>query len=117
MGAAKPEGTRRINAGGYVQVKVNGQRRWSFEHRLVWEKEHGPIPIGGVIHHINHIKTDNRLKNLELVAKNGIHLGHNHRDEMIELGQRVGKLGKGVPKSPEHRNNIKNALLRFHRGS
>ena len=34
------------------------------EHRYVWEQHNGPIPEGCVIHHINGVKTDNRIENL-----------------------------------------------------
>lgn len=38
-------------------------------HRYVWEKEKGQIPIGYDIHHINEIKSDNRIENLECLPK------------------------------------------------
>jgi len=34
------------------------------EHNLVWMQAHGPIPEGYVIHHLNGIRSDNRLSNL-----------------------------------------------------
>jgi len=37
-------------------------------HRLVWETFVGAIPKGLEIHHKNHNKSDNRLKNLALVT-------------------------------------------------
>ena len=37
-------------------------------HRFVWECFHGPIEKGKQINHINCIRTDNRLKNLEVVT-------------------------------------------------
>lgn len=38
-------------------------------HRYVWEKEKGKIPIEWDIHHINEIKSDNRIENLECLPK------------------------------------------------
>ena len=37
-------------------------------HRLIWESVHGPIPAGMQINHINGVKHDNRIVNLELVT-------------------------------------------------
>jgi hypothetical protein len=44
-------------------------------HRVIWECVHGPIPDGMVINHLNGMKDDNRLANLELVTQreNNIH--------------------------------------------
>lgn len=39
------------------------------EHRVVWEEEFGEIPAGYVIHHINGVKKDNRIENLELKSR------------------------------------------------
>jgi hypothetical protein len=38
-------------------------------HRYVWQKEKGPIPDGWDIHHINEVKGDNRIENLECLPK------------------------------------------------
>ncbi len=43
---------------GYVFI--DGRR----EHRLVWKAEHGQIPYGWVVHHINSVKDDNHIDNL-----------------------------------------------------
>lgn len=38
-------------------------------HRYVWENERYKIPKGFDIHHINGIKSDNRIENLECLSK------------------------------------------------
>lgn len=49
----KPLGTMRVNADGYLDQKItnegSGGRRWKAVHRLVWEREHGPVPAGHVV--------------------------------------------------------------------
>lgn len=65
------KGGRRKDPDGYVQLH---RPKHPFatksgnitEHRLVWMKANGPIPKEATIHHINGIKSDNRLCNLEL---------------------------------------------------
>ncbi|MFA5761760.1 MAG: HNH endonuclease signature motif containing protein [Dehalococcoidales bacterium] len=39
------------------------------EHRYIWMKNYGEIPEGYEIHHINGIKYDNRIKNLQIVTR------------------------------------------------
>lgn len=51
---------------GYIRVRL-GPNDWQYEHRVVWEEAHGPIPAGYHVHHLNHDRTDNRLENLALL--------------------------------------------------
>lgn len=50
-------------------TKYRPVRRWQFEHRAVWEAANGPIIGGLVVHHVNGIKTDNRIENLRLMRR------------------------------------------------
>lgn len=56
---------------GYMTVTIsgNGKPRPCLVHRLVWETHRGPIPAGLVINHINAVRCDNALANLELVTQ------------------------------------------------
>lgn len=51
------------NVGKYRQ---KGQKR--YVHRFVYQFHNGIVPDGKVIDHINDIRDDNRLKNLQLIT-------------------------------------------------
>lgn len=55
---------------GYCLVNLwqNREQHRFFVHRLVWEAFNGPIPYGFEVNHINEIKDDNRLENLNLLT-------------------------------------------------
>jgi len=56
---------------GYYTVSVNGKniRR----HRVIWEMHHGNIPDGLVIDHINGVRGDDRIENLQVVTRSENH--------------------------------------------
>jgi hypothetical protein len=58
----------RVNNWGYVVRNrwVDGKNEFQLQHRLVWEEANRPLSPGENVHHVNGIKTDNRLENLEL---------------------------------------------------
>lgn len=81
---------------GYIQIQ-RGQRHW-MAHRLIWEATNGPIPEGMEINHINGIKNDNRLANLEVVtrsenARHAYRVGLQRADG-IHNGRAIGKRRK-----------------------
>ena len=75
---------------GYIKLttKICGEE---LEHRGLWVEANGPIPKGMQIHHINGIKSDNRLENLKLVTRH-----ENMRES--------DRWGLGFYKSLQHRN-------------
>jgi len=48
---------------GYVKISI-GKGKYVAEHRMVWEKNRGKLLKNQVVHHLNGIKTDNRIENL-----------------------------------------------------
>lgn len=64
----KPIGAKTRN--GYLLVTwwADGKCKGANSHRVIWEAVHGPIPAGMEINHMNGIKTDNRISNLEMVS-------------------------------------------------
>jgi hypothetical protein len=60
------------NGRGYFQISLtdsNGVRKKYYIHRLVWLTYRGDIPEGFEIDHINCIKTDNSIHNLQLLTR------------------------------------------------
>lgn len=91
----------RIKRGGYAVAHLcnNGVRRDAMFHRCVWEAHVGPIPDGLEINHINGVKTDNRLANLEVCTRseNTLHkfrvLGHKSKGRPVSgSGNHAAKL-------------------------
>ena len=49
--------------GPHTDRKMGSQ----LEHRWIWERDHGKIPPGHDVHHLNNDRTDTRPENLECV--------------------------------------------------
>lgn len=80
------KGGRYVNR--YVYVKDWDHRNadksgYVEEHRLIWERCHKAcLLLWGVVHHINEIKTDNRIENLQGMTK-GQHITHHKTKDTL----------------------------------
>lgn len=67
------KGGRDITNTGYIRLQINGEA--ILEHRYKMEKHlKRKLKKNEVVHHKNGIKTDNRLRNLELISSNSEHM-------------------------------------------
>ena len=65
----KPVGSERTNADGYVEIKVADPGKWSLKHRVLWEKEYGPIPKGYNVQFKDGNRKNVCLENLYLISR------------------------------------------------
>lgn len=64
------KGGKHKDTRGYMRILVtrNGERKYYLEHRIIMEKHLGrTLEPYETVHHINGIKDDNRIKNLQLM--------------------------------------------------
>lgn len=58
-----------FNTDGYMRATtVAGRAAGLYQHRVVWEAAHGPIPAGHHVHHIDENPANNAIENLRLVS-------------------------------------------------
>lgn len=83
----------KIMRSGYCYINkpnhpFSGKQGYIAEHRLVMEKHiRRFLKQGEVVHHKNHVKTDNRLENLVLCESPGQHTLLHHPEVMEKLHQ------------------------------
>ena len=67
-----PVGTERVNADGYVEVKIQDgklQKNWKGKHILLWEEANGPVPKGHALIFADGNRLNVTLDNLLLVSR------------------------------------------------
>lgn len=93
---------------GYFQVRLydEGDSKFHYVHRLVWETFVGEIPSDKQIDHIDGDTSNNHISNLELVTgrenikkyHNAVDKYRNHRDQFIKDYEELGSFNKVVKK-------------------
>lgn len=76
------KGGKRMHPCGYVYIYApnydTNKYPYIFEHRLIMERHLGRhLEANEVVHHINEVRTDNRLENLQLLTKSSHTKLHN----------------------------------------
>ena len=81
----------------YAAVKIGGRK--CDVHRVVYEREHGPIPAGFVVHHMNDDTRDNRPENLALMEDCEHRRMHSLSNRLCSIGDCARKhWGRGLCK-------------------
>lgn len=84
-------GGRHLADNGYVRVLSPDHpgadtRGYVWEHRIVMEQKLGRrLRRGEVVHHINHVRDDNRAENLELFASHSEHMKHHAQESAAHV--------------------------------
>lgn len=87
----KPVGTERINADGYVDVKIADPRTWKAKHVIMWEQVNGKVPKGHCLIFADGNQLNVTLENLLLVSRSA--LGILNRRGLITNDAELTKTG------------------------
>lgn len=65
----QPIGSECIVKDGYIKIKIAEPNKWIFKHRLIWEREKGPIPDGYCVSFLDCNPQNCDISNLILISK------------------------------------------------
>lgn len=77
----------RLTKSGYLIIKLGRGGKSVFIHTMVADTFIRPVTEGLQVHHINHIKTDNRVENLEVLTIDEHKMKHNYLKPVIALNK------------------------------
>lgn len=102
-------GSKRINVYGYHEIKVAEPNKWELEHRVIYEKAHGPIPKGSKVIFADGDKDNLDLDNLVLVSSSE-ELILNRR-KLLTDDKEITKTGVLIAKVIDKTYKLKNERL------
>lgn len=100
----RPVGSERIDRDGYTSVKTAEPRTWTLKHRLIYEREHGPIGKNEIVIFLDGDRQNFDLDNLAKVSRrlhsriNQLRLQYYDRESfeaaktLAELSLQMGKV-------------------------
>ena len=87
----RPVGSERITKDGYIEIKIAEPSVWELKHKVLWEKENGPVPKGHALIFADGDKTNISLDNLLLVTRNQLLVMN--RNKLIKNNSEATKTG------------------------
>ena len=97
----KPVGTETLSSDGYIRIKVQDHgewhQRWHLKHKILFEKEYGPVPEDMVLTFLDGDPSNVTLDNLIFITR-AEHIEMTRRNlrfdspEMTKLGAAIAKL-------------------------
>lgn len=93
---ARPIGSERVNAEGYIEVKIS-QRKWEKKHRVIYEEAYGKLQKGEVLLFLDGNRNNVELSNLKKVSVQEVLMCNRHNllfenKELTEVGVNIAKL-------------------------
>jgi len=99
-----------MGARKHIQQWDKAKKRLDYAHRLIWEKHHGKIPEGYVVHHINFKQEDNRISNLKLMTSSE----HNRFHSLNKTKETKVKMSNSMKKKYAH-GELKSVFVKGHK--
>lgn len=65
----RPVGSERVTVDGYVEIKTEEPNVWQLKHRVIWERENGPVPEQTVLIFLDGNPLNVSLENLKLITR------------------------------------------------
>lgn len=93
----RPIGSERINADGYVEIKIADPNKWCLKHRYIWQNAYGSIPNGYIVTFRDSNPLNCEIDNLMLISravnlKMNQHRFHDLPDVLKETSVNVSEL-------------------------
>lgn len=85
----------------YWRTKIGDPDKWEFDHRLLWEKERGPIPEGHVIIFLDRDPDHLEIDNLACISKSILQSMNRHPvktndPEIVKTAVKLAKLRRTI---------------------